>query len=155
MRGSIKVGLGILANKVEERIDETLEAFCQNPEVAAKLEGGELVRSEGHTIPMAGPHTNLAANRVLLAGDAGGFVYPGTGEGIFYAIKSGRIAAEVLSQSLEPGNVDKASLESEYSQALDRNGLLRLRDVNFVERTLSCSEKAEDYVRGLKRMLPK
>jgi len=38
----------------------------------------------------------LAKGRVLLVGDAGGLVDPLFGEGIFYAIRSGQMAAEVI-----------------------------------------------------------
>lgn len=50
----------------------------------------------GHTIPLYTRLRPVATHRVLLAGDAAGLVDPLTGEGIRFALKSGRLAAEAL-----------------------------------------------------------
>jgi geranylgeranyl reductase len=47
-------------------------------------------------IPVGGPVQRTFYNRLLLAGDAGGFVSPFEGEGIYYARRSGEIASEIL-----------------------------------------------------------
>ncbi|MDW7731643.1 MAG: geranylgeranyl reductase family protein [Methanolobus sp.] len=53
---------------------------------------------KGHVIPCGGYKRKLVDRRVLLCGDAAGFVDAFTGEGLAYAIKSGQIAAEVISE---------------------------------------------------------
>jgi geranylgeranyl reductase family protein len=58
----------------------------------------------GHTIPLGCFKSRLASGRVLLAGDSAGFVDGFTGEGIFYAIRSGQIAAEIVSENLQVGS---------------------------------------------------
>jgi hypothetical protein len=50
----------------------------------------------GHTIPLYTRPRPVATDRVLLVGDAAGLVDPLTGEGIRFALKSGRLAAESL-----------------------------------------------------------
>ena len=85
----------------------------------------------------------------MLAGDAGGFVYPGTGEGIFYAMKSGRIAAETMADALERDMLDKETLNVNYTDRLKKAGLLALRDVDFIEKNLSSSDAAESYIKKL------
>lgn len=45
-------------------------------------------------VPLKGPIKNTYSKRVMLIGDAAGFVSPATGEGLYYAIRSGQIAAE-------------------------------------------------------------
>ncbi len=50
----------------------------------------------GHPLPIYGRREPLATSRSLLAGDAAGLVDPFTGEGIRFAIKSGRLAAEAI-----------------------------------------------------------
>jgi geranylgeranyl reductase family protein len=47
------------------------------------------------------PHFSLAKGRVLLIGDAGSLVDPLFGEGIFYAIRSGQMAAAAVDAALK------------------------------------------------------
>jgi geranylgeranyl reductase family protein len=53
-------------------------------------------RVRGHLIPAGGIRRENVGRRVILTGDAAGFVDPFTGEGIAYAIRSGQIAGEVV-----------------------------------------------------------
>jgi flavin-dependent dehydrogenase len=101
---------------------------------------------------MKGPRTTLSADRLLLCGDAGGFVFPGTGEGIYYAIKSGRIAGNVIDWALKNLSLDAKSLNKAYNEQLEKNGLLSLRQVDFVEEVLSDANKAEKYVNKLEKL---
>ncbi|MCL6559833.1 MAG: geranylgeranyl reductase family protein, partial [Firmicutes bacterium] len=50
-------------------------------------------RLKGHYIPLGGFNRQLVSDGIILAGDAAGFADPFTGEGIRYAIASGRQAA--------------------------------------------------------------
>ncbi len=50
---------------------------------------------EGAPIPLR-PYDRWVANRVALVGDAAGLVASSSGEGIFYAMKSGEMAAQAL-----------------------------------------------------------
>ena len=47
-------------------------------------------------LPVTIPKEFIFTDRALLIGDAGGFCSPATGEGIFYAMKSGQIAANCI-----------------------------------------------------------
>ncbi len=62
-----------------------------------------------------GPLEKTYANRVLLCGDASGFINPVTGEGIYYAMASGEIAAGVIIDALEVGNTSENFL-SKYQE---------------------------------------
>ncbi len=64
----------------------------------------------GHMIPMPGRLKKCWADRLLLVGDAAGFVDPLHGEGIRYAIKSGRLAADVLAEALESDDLSAEAL---------------------------------------------
>lgn len=50
----------------------------------------------GHKIPAGGIKRRITGSRVLLSGDAAGFVDSYSGEGLAYAIISGQFAAEVI-----------------------------------------------------------
>ncbi|MDD2339388.1 MAG: geranylgeranyl reductase family protein [Methanosarcina sp.] len=51
---------------------------------------------KGHKIPLGGIKRKISGSRVLLSGDAAGFVDAVSGEGLAYAISSGQFAAEVI-----------------------------------------------------------
>lgn len=61
----------------------------------ADLEGGELLLEEAHALPMQ-PREHMAFDRAMLIGDAAGLVVNTSGEGIYWAMKSGKMAAETL-----------------------------------------------------------
>jgi geranylgeranyl reductase len=72
---------------------------------AAGLDGLTTVRCEGAPIPMR-PRKRWDDGRgVLLAGDAAGVVAPASGEGIYYAMTGGRLAAEAAAEYLSTGRV--------------------------------------------------
>ncbi|MFH1514687.1 MAG: geranylgeranyl reductase family protein [bacterium] len=59
------------------------------------LNGGEVIKRATALLP-ATQYSEPASDRVFLIGDAAGFVLPGSGEGIYYAMKSGQFAAEAI-----------------------------------------------------------
>ena len=61
----------------------------------AKTEGGKIIRVEAHPIPEH-PRPHRCKGRVALVGDAAGYVTKCSGEGIYFAAKSGRMAAEAI-----------------------------------------------------------
>jgi len=52
--------------------------------------------------------SGFTGGRIVLVGDAGGFVSATSGEGIFPGMWSGKIAAEVIADALEDGDVEAA-----------------------------------------------
>jgi geranylgeranyl reductase family protein len=152
LKDAVKVGVGGISDEFKKNTKKILDDFLENDEIKKKIEGGKIIKTEGHRIPMKGPYLTLTADRLLFCGDAGGFVFPGTGEGIYYAIKSGRVAAEAIINVFENQKFDSKFLQTKYTEKLEKNGLTSLRDVDFVERVLSSSEKAEKYVSRLKKL---
>lgn len=71
---------------------------------AAGLEEAELVRREGAPIPLKPLKRWDNGRDVLLAGDAAGVVAPASGEGIYYAMACGRMAAQAIDRCLATGN---------------------------------------------------
>ncbi|MEU8042029.1 NAD(P)/FAD-dependent oxidoreductase [Streptosporangium sp. NPDC049078] len=54
-----------------------------------------------HHLPLSPGRPGPGSGRVLLAGDAAGLINPLTGEGIFYALLSGRLAGEAAVQAAD------------------------------------------------------
>lgn len=57
----------------------------------------------GHHIPLGGQKQRLNNGRVILVGDAANLADPWLGEGLYYAIKSSNIAANVIVEYFENG----------------------------------------------------
>ncbi|MEO1337375.1 MAG: geranylgeranyl diphosphate reductase [Myxococcota bacterium] len=70
---------------------------------ATGLDGVETIRREGAPIPMKPLKKWDNKRDVLLAGDAAGVVAPSSGEGIYYAMVGGQLAAEAGLEFLETG----------------------------------------------------
>ena len=60
----------------------------------------EIQKIKGGIIPLS-PLEKTYSDRLILCGDAAGFINPMSGEGIYYAMSSGEIAANVITDSLE------------------------------------------------------
>ena len=71
----------------------------------AGLEQCELLRREGAPIPLKPLPQWDDGHNVVLAGDAAGVVAPASGEGIYYAMLGGQLAAQAGMAFLESGDV--------------------------------------------------
>jgi geranylgeranyl diphosphate/geranylgeranyl-bacteriochlorophyllide a reductase len=69
---------------------------------AHRLKGGEIIKVEAHPIPEH-PRPRRVVGRVALVGDAAGYVTKSSGEGIYFAAKSGRMCAETIVERSEKG----------------------------------------------------
>ncbi len=65
---------------------------------------GPTLRREGAPIPLKPLPRWDDGRNVLLAGDAAGVVAPASGEGIYYAMLGGQLAAEAVAEALALGN---------------------------------------------------
>jgi geranylgeranyl reductase family protein len=102
------------------------------------------------------PAKKLTADRVLLCGDAGGLVNPLTGEGIYYSMCSGELAAKTVIKTLENNSTDTHSLRHYQSQwnhefHLELSLLSRLskrwgRNVDYLIEVVSKDEKLIDII---------
>jgi geranylgeranyl reductase len=81
----------------------SLRAAVSRLRQQAGLEGLELLRREGAPIPMKPLPRWDNGRDVVLAGDAAGVVAPASGEGIYYAMLGGRLAAEAVEAALVTG----------------------------------------------------
>jgi geranylgeranyl reductase family protein len=121
--GTSNVGLGIL--NTSDAFGKTdyramLDRWLANlPEEWGFVEENSTGPTRGAALPMGFNRKPHYANGALLVGDAGGMVNPMNGEGIAYAMESGRMAAEVVAQSLAvPAGPRRERTLSAYPQAL-------------------------------------
>lgn len=76
----------------------------------ASLEDVEVLRREGAPLPMRPLKRWDNGRDVVLVGDAAGVVAPASGEGIYYAMCSGQLAAEAVQSLLQTGDVSALKL---------------------------------------------
>nr|AFW90626.1 geranylgeranyl reductase [Solanum tuberosum] len=86
----------------------------------SKITGGKIIRVEAHPIPEH-PRPRRLQDRVALVGDAAGYVTKCSGEGIYFAAKSGRMCAEAIVEGSENGKrmVDESDLRK-YLEKWDK-----------------------------------
>src|SRR3954454_11169217 len=107
--GTSNVGLGIL--NTSDAFGKTdyramLDRWLANlPEEWGFVPENSTGPTRGAALPMAFNRKPHYADGVLLVGDAGGMVNPMNGEGIAYAMESGKLAAEVVAQALAEKDV--------------------------------------------------
>ena len=109
----LKTDMTHLANKGEDRgriLAGLFDAVCENVLVLLK--------------------PGLSPGRVLLAGEAGGFMSPTSGEGISYALNSGRLAGQAIADGTGANSLAR------YRSAIDpiaRNVARKLKWLPFME----------------------
>ncbi|MEM7795490.1 MAG: geranylgeranyl reductase [Cyanobacteria bacterium P01_C01_bin.118] len=84
---------------------------------AKRLEGGKIIKVEAHPIPEH-PRPRRVVGRVALVGDAAGTVTKSSGEGIYFAAKSGRMCAETIVEFSNSG--ERTLTEKELKNYLRR-----------------------------------
>ncbi|MCK9220464.1 MAG: geranylgeranyl reductase family protein [Bacteroidales bacterium] len=79
-------------------------------------------------IPVRVKKSRFINDKVVVVGDAGGLTDPLTGEGIYYAIRSGKLAAEACSDYLQ----GKSSKMDQYSLSVNEALMTELLEANRI-----------------------
>jgi len=88
----VGVGTGTVVNRPAiKQYQKAMRERC-----ADKIAGGKIIKVEAHPIPEH-YRPRRVVNRAALVGDAAGYVTKCSGEGIYFAAKSGRMAGEAVS----------------------------------------------------------
>ena len=98
MQNGFNVGVGCWAGSTKSLRNYSanfIREVCELKGVSSRE-----IRLKGSYIPAGGFPRNKGKGNIVFAGDAGGFVDPFSGEGIYYAVRSGEIAAEEALRSL-------------------------------------------------------
>mmetsp|Transcript_39110 Transcript_39110/g.54313 ORF Transcript_39110/g.54313 Transcript_39110/m.54313 type:complete len:500 (+) Transcript_39110:115-1614(+) len=109
----VAVGTGTVINK--KAIKQYQDAIRERSK--NKCGDGKIIRVEAHPIPEH-PRPRRVQDRVALVGDAAGYVTKCSGEGIYFAAKSGRMCAEAIVEQSQGGTV--AVDESDLRIYLDK-----------------------------------
>ena len=147
----VNVGVGYLLSYFRERVD--LAPYDLQQHFVTSLRTRGMVDGESHRefftpflIPVGGPLSTTAAGRVLLAGDAGGFVNGFSAEGIYYAMVTGELAASAVLAAREGGAVSAGRARRLYVRAWRREIGAELRDSVLIQRYLFRTRERMDGV---------
>lgn len=139
--GSANVGLGVVRDSFPPwvvHLEEDLRTLLRQDPAMKRLLRAATMREapRGWPLNTYNPSAPLVGPRLMLAGDAAGLVNPLNGEGIQYALLSGRLAAEVAAGCLRAGRF--AELDLRPYQDRIREGIGRdLALARLLIRTIS------------------
>jgi geranylgeranyl reductase family protein len=109
---------------------------------------------KAYRLPLGGPLARTAADRVLVCGDAGGFVNGYTGEGIFYAMVTGEHAGRTAADAVAAGTAGAAALAA-YERRWRTEIGEELRDSVRIQRRLFANPALADAIIGAAASDPK
>jgi menaquinone-9 beta-reductase len=122
-KNQANVGVGVVLDTIPSgnRLKELLNHLISNDAaLSRRLKNAKLVgQIGGWPLTTYNPNQPLVDNRVMLVGDAAGLVNPLNGEGIQYALLSGRWASEVAISSLIADDLSKEALAA-YEDTVER-----------------------------------
>ncbi|GLT48403.1 hypothetical protein SLA2020_220330 [Shorea laevis] len=100
-----------------------------------KIDGGRVIKVEAHPIPEH-PRAIRVRGRVALVGDAAGYVTKCSGEGIYFAAKSGRMCGEAVVRASDGGDrmIGEDDLKREYLREWDRKYVSTFRFLDLLQR---------------------
>ena len=136
-RDHVNVGIGYVLSHFRESVAMPPYGLQQRFVEALRDRGvlaGASVRRNftPFLLPVGGPLKSVARGRVLVAGDAGGFVNAFTAEGIYYAMVTGDLAARAILD----GCGDPRRTTAGYGRACEREIGRELRDSVAIQRYL-------------------
>lgn len=111
----------------------------------------EVLKKETYMLPFKGPRLKedlTLMDRILLTGDAAGFVRSDTGEGIYYAMHSGLAAAESIADVMGSDE----SLKDIYFKKLCDRGLHVLYVTTDLKHALLDNESMEKYIKRIRKL---
>jgi geranylgeranyl reductase family protein len=130
------------------RLREHLARLC----AAYRIDESKLTDVRGHRLPMRAPGSRLARGRALLVGDAAGLIDPLSGDGMYEAFVSARLAAKaVLENRIE--NYER-ELDAELTRTLAASWKAKLAFDRFPRLTYTIARAPlvwpffEAFVRG-------
>jgi geranylgeranyl reductase family protein len=135
----INIGIaGKILRTQNSNIKTMYEEFLHTLKVQEKISPSfEATNIRGGIIPVKGVISKTQTNRVLLCGDAAGFTNALTGEGIYYAMVSGELAAKTLVQAFQQNTFSESALTSYQTAWQEEIGDEIIQSVHIQQRLLT------------------
>lgn len=123
-RNTVNIGYAIPMKRIKtydvhELFSTFLDFLKERHLLSSSIESTNL---RSGLIPLEGPLQKTYTSRKLLLGDAAGFVSPLSGEGIFFAMDSARIAADVVIQGHQTKEYSQRLLKSYHTRCMNTWG---------------------------------
>lgn len=115
-RDHLSIGVGAPIEQAKR-----LKPYYQQLSTSLNPNGSNVSQLKSHLIPFRKAGMPIQQDRVLLLGDAAGLASPLTGEGIYYAVKSAKLAAPVILRYLEGDASDLQDYERVVDEQLAPN----------------------------------
>ena len=150
-REHVNVGIGYVLPYFKAQVDlapyDLQQTFVGDLRTRGLMSGDSQRRHfTPFLIPIGGPLRRTASGRVLLAGDAGGFVNGFSAEGIYYAMVTGDLAADAVLAAQRAGVVQPATARRRYVRAWKHEIGAELRDSVLIQKYLFPSAARMDRV---------
>lgn len=107
------IGVGMRSDfykKQDKSLKEALDYYLTTPPIRKLIGNHQPDNLKSWPLPLFTFELKRVFNGAILVGDAGGFVDPITGAGIYPAVVTGRYAAEVSAEAIRQGDVSERAL---------------------------------------------
>ncbi|MFW9965022.1 MAG: NAD(P)/FAD-dependent oxidoreductase [Candidatus Sifarchaeia archaeon] len=135
------IGIGCRMDR-QENLQQNWEKLVRKLEKEKGLEF-DMSNRVSYRVPLGDKLNQCTARRSMLIGDAAGLVSPLTGEGISYAIQSGKLAAKVASEAV---NMKSPNHIAEYEDYLKKTIGQELIDTRWIAEILHKSDKHKELL---------
>ncbi len=150
------VGIGLRADfyrKNRVSLPEALAFYTGRSEIQARVGANEVEGLKSWQLPMYSGGQRRLFDGAILAGDAGGFISPLTGDGIYQAMVTARYAAEACLDALGKGDLTAKGLAL-YQKLLGKHLRGDLGRARFAQRLLTLAPVGVDLLLLAARLFP-
>jgi geranylgeranyl reductase family protein len=147
----VNLGVGYLVSyyrsKIKGPMEQQHELFVDSLKRGGVATGSsDLSNFHSYLLPVGGPLQHISTERILLVGDAAGFVNGFTAEGIYYAMVSGEHAGRAALAALKRRDFSAASLQEYDSACLGEIGQELRKSVSIQKRLLQYPRRIDKIV---------
>jgi digeranylgeranylglycerophospholipid reductase len=154
--GRVRLGVGVLHPDCDADARVYLDSIVHDlPQISGKFKDASPIEYHTGLFPSEGPLDRFSNDGLLLAGDAGGHGSTLVGEGIRFAIYSGKMAGIVAAEAVKAGDTSAAFLgrfdkqwRSRFGRDMDISYMINKRIANYSD------DQWDDGLDLMKRMTP-